>query len=177
MRKARPFGFLGELFSLHRPGRLSSETKPEASTGYADASEALGGGVPDRTAAEAGDPAAQNSVGIQFAFGPKCFRSDEEARRWLRRAAEQGHADAQFNLGNLFLAASVRHLASGVSEARIEAYRWFHLAAAQGHVRARACSETLNLQLTDPELQEGNRRARAFQSRREVIRQPEGPIK
>jgi TPR repeat protein len=94
-------------------------------------------------------------------------RSDEEASRWFRRAAQQGLAEAQFHLGNLLYAASLRHLAIGIGEDRIEAYMWFHLAAAQGHSRAGALEETLNLQLTDAELGEGNRRVHAFQARRE----------
>lgn len=175
MRKSRPFGFISGLFSLRRPSRLGSEDLSEAPAGR--------GALPDdsplledspeelhnaRLAAERGDPVAQNRLGLQFVLGPGLLRSEAEACKWLRRAAEQGHAEAQFNLGNLYLSASMRHLNPAVGEARIEAYRWFHLAAGQGHHPARASCETLNLQLTDAELDEGNRRARTFRSQKEA---------
>ncbi len=46
---------------------------------------------------------------------------------WYRRAAEQGHADAQFNLGNAYAAGQ------GACENQEEALRWFERAAEQGH--------------------------------------------
>jgi len=127
-----------------------------------------------RSAAEEGDPSAQNILGMRFASGRGVLRSSEEARQWFQRAAEQGEADAQFNLGNLFYSDSVRHLAAEAGEARIQAYMWFHLAAAQGHSPATASCETLNLQLTDSELLEGTRRAHTFQCRKEVTGKRKG---
>jgi TPR repeat protein len=121
-----------------------------------------------RNAAQQGDPTAQNSLGLRFASGHGVPRSDAEAVKWFRRAAQQGLAEAQFNLGNLVYSASVSCLPIKVGDGRIEAYMWFRLAAAQGHLRAGAFEETVNLQLTDAELHEGNRRAHAFQPRDEL---------
>ena len=53
-----------------------------------------------------------------------------KAVRWYRRAAEQGHANAQFNLGNMYFHGR------GVPEDYPEAVRWLHLAAEQGDADA-----------------------------------------
>ena len=58
---------------------------------------------------------------------------DAEAVRWYRMAAEQGHADAQFNPGNRYANGE------GVVQDDVHAYLWLNLAAAvsQGDKRAR----------------------------------------
>ena len=53
-----------------------------------------------------------------------------ESKLWWRRAAEQGHAGAQFNLGVLVLSSKE----GVVNEA--EALMWFHKAAEQGMTMA-----------------------------------------
>ena len=53
-----------------------------------------------------------------------------EAMRWFRLAAEQGHAEAQFNLGARYATGR------GVPEDDREAVRWYRLAAEQGNFRA-----------------------------------------
>ena len=57
-------------------------------------------------------------------------QDDAEAVRWYRLAAEQGDANAQYNLG-------VRYGAGeGVPPDDAEAVRWFRLAAEQGDATA-----------------------------------------
>ncbi|MCZ6644068.1 MAG: hypothetical protein O7F71_21040 [Gammaproteobacteria bacterium] len=51
---------------------------------------------------------------------------DAEAVRWFRLAAEQGYADAQFQLGKMF------ELGEGVTGDLDEAARWYRLAGEQG---------------------------------------------
>ena len=53
-----------------------------------------------------------------------------EAVLYIRLAADQGHKDAQYHLGNI--------LCSGKKEVKdgVEALRYYRLAAAQGHLRA-----------------------------------------
>jgi uncharacterized protein len=53
-----------------------------------------------------------------------------EALRWARVAAEQGNADAQYNLGLMYANGQ------GVQENHAEAVRWFRLAADQGDAMA-----------------------------------------
>jgi len=57
--------------------------------------------------------------------------------RLFRLAAEQGYADAQFNLGNMFTNGQ------GVAQDREEAIRWYRLAAAQGNAFATAALRRL----------------------------------
>jgi TPR repeat protein len=112
----------------------------------------------------------ENLLGLAAAPG-----HDAEARERLSQAATQGQPDAQFNLGNLCHSISLRDRAAQAGSAgRVEAYMWYHLAATQGHVGAAAACETLNLQLSDIELQEGNRRANAFQRRDPAPPAPNG---
>ena len=53
-----------------------------------------------------------------------------EAVAWLHKAAEQGRADAQIGLAEMYA------LGQGVPQDDAEAVRWYRLAAAQGHAGA-----------------------------------------
>ena len=55
---------------------------------------------------------------------------DAEAVRWYRQAADQGLAEAQFNLGWMY------YKGRGVRQDYAEAVRWYRQAAAQGHASA-----------------------------------------
>ena len=106
---------LGEIPSFMSEG-LSDEEKAELKE------QIMPGGFGDVKAAEekfkalmadakAGDPAAQNSLGVMYYTGEavsknlsgKVLDNDPElAAGWFYRAAEQGYADAQFNLGLMY---------------------------------------------------------------------------
>ena len=58
-------------------------------------------------------------------------RDDRVAVSWFRKAADQGFAEAQYRLGDMY------GRGIGVAKSDAEAKRWFTLAAAQGHERAR----------------------------------------
>ena len=62
-----------------------------------------------------------------YANGEGVPEDDEEAVRWYRLAADQGHANAQTNLGNMY------NNGEGVPEDDAEAVRWYRLAADQGN--------------------------------------------
>jgi len=66
----------------------------------------------------------QYVVGIHF----KKIHQMEEAERWLRLAADQGHATAQFSLSIMY------SLGDGVEKNVAEAELWKQKAAAQGHI-------------------------------------------
>lgn len=92
-----------------------------------------------RMDAEAGDPDAQNGLGTMFYLGEAVSRdaegrmmdSDPEAAAgWFYRAAEQGHAGAQFNLGLLYLHGE------GVPQNTSTALEWFTRSAEQGNTDA-----------------------------------------
>jgi TPR repeat protein len=57
-------------------------------------------------------------------------KDEDEAARWLRKAADQGHIAAQNNLGRMY-----RH-GRGVAEDEAEAVRWFRKAADESHAAA-----------------------------------------
>ena len=48
-----------------------------------------------------------------------------EAIRWFREAADQGEANAQFNLGGMY------YQGQGVTQDYVLAHKWFNLAAAR----------------------------------------------
>jgi len=54
-------------------------------------------------AANAGDNDAEFDVGVCYAFGHGAVKDAMLAATWYRRAAEAGHAYAQFNLGVMLL--------------------------------------------------------------------------
>jgi len=55
---------------------------------------------------------------------------DAEAAKRYREAAEQGHVEAQFNLGHMYF------MGKGVPENDAEAFKWWREAAEQGHADA-----------------------------------------
>ena len=59
-----------------------------------------------------------------------------EAMRWYRKAAEQGHADAQYQLGSHY------ELGIGVKKDLDAALKWYHKAAEQGHRLAQSSEES-----------------------------------
>jgi TPR repeat protein len=57
--------------------------------------------------------------------------------QWFRRAAERGHVQAQYNLGNMYLKGQ------GVKPDRAQAKQWFTQAAEQGHKGAKKALDAL----------------------------------
>lgn len=79
-----------------------------------------------REAAEQGDPAAQNKLGVFYEIGASIGQSDEEAVRWFRKAAEQGHGEALYNLGEMHEAGR------GVEQNIDEAIRFYRKSCERG---------------------------------------------
>ena len=75
--------------------------------------------------AERGDVGAQCDLGIIYAGGRGVAADNIQARTWLRRAAEQGHAEAQYYLGS-----------TSDDDEQEEAVEWLRQAGEQGHVDA-----------------------------------------
>ena len=73
-----------------------------------------------------------NSLGNDYYYGQNGKPQDyAEAVKWYRKAAEQGYARAQYNLGVCY------GNGKGVPKNRAEAVKWFRKAAEQGHERAK----------------------------------------
>ena len=84
---------------------------------------------------------------------------DIEAVRWYRLAAEQGNANAQFNLGTMY------DTGEGVPEDDIEAYALFSIAAAQGIEKAKRRKERLSKNMTRAQIDEAQKLSREYWSR------------
>ena len=84
--------------------------------------------------AASGNAVAQLRLGLLHFHGHGVRESDAQALKWFERAARQGLADAQYQLGNMY--------AYGLAEVRAEtdpnrlAAQWYFEAARQGHTDA-----------------------------------------
>ena len=103
---------LPALAATQEPNPLPPLTREVYATGLAEAT--------------VGDPNAQNALGMAYRIGwgvvPQDYPTSVE---WYRLAAEQGHAEAQFQLGAAYL------LGRGVPEDPIQAHKWLNLAASR----------------------------------------------
>jgi hypothetical protein len=84
---------------------------------------------------------------------------DAEAVKWYRKAAEQGYADAQFNLGLTYADGE------GVPEDDVTAYAWFSVAAASGDDGGRKNRDIIKRKLTPSQLDRGQVMAREIYER------------
>lgn len=109
-----------------------------------------------RQAAEQGDPDAQYSLGIMYVDSMGVLEDDAErgiledsaeaemrwyslyaeAVRWYRMAAEQGHAEAQYELARAYNITVSEEGSRNVPEVAAEMDRWYRMAADQGHAEA-----------------------------------------
>lgn len=84
---------------------------------------------PNLTAqAKAGDPEAQYALGVQL----NKDKSPDKAFSWLLKAAQQGHRDAQYSLGDMY------YSGSGVKKNYQEAAQWYLAAAKNNHTEAQS---------------------------------------
>ena len=78
--------------------------------------------------AEEGDKVAQRTLGYLFWNANGAPLDYEEAVKWWRLVADQGHAEAQLNLGSMYHT----HTGQGVAESHEEVVKCYRLAADQG---------------------------------------------
>jgi TPR repeat protein len=81
-----------------------------------------------RPLAQAGHAEAQYYLGRVYYYGGRGIRHDyARAAQWFRKAADQGHAAAEYKIGGMYFSGR------GVSQDYPEAARWWRKAADQGH--------------------------------------------
>jgi TPR repeat protein len=81
--------------------------------------------------AEKGDPDAEYKLGIMYRFGHKPFAIDYgRARAFFSKAAKEGHAPSQYELGRIYLSGL------GTPKNPQSAIEWLGKAAAQNHPAA-----------------------------------------
>jgi len=76
-----------------------------------------------------------------------------EAGKWVRRAADQGYARAQIDLGYLY------EKGTGVPLDYVNAYAWYKLAVMGGDERGRARMKSLSRLMTQAQISEAGNRA------------------
>ena len=81
-------------------------------------------------------------------------KDDRQAVQWYRKAAEQGDAIAQFNLGLKYANGE------GVPKDDVQAYAWANLAGAQGHESARELRADLSANMTRAQIAEAQKLSR-----------------
>ena len=79
---------------------------------------------------------------VSYANGWGVLKNDVEGVKWYREAAEQGLANAQFNLAVSYINGV------GIPQNYVNAYMWLLLARAQGHQKAAEYTESIKKQLT-----------------------------
>lgn len=87
-----------------------------------------------RKAAEQGDPEGEFGLGSMYAAGEGVKRDPAEARKWITRAAEKGHATAINSLAEAYIKGGL-----GIDETQrnsADALRWVRRAADSGNVPA-----------------------------------------
>ena len=86
----------------------------------------------------AGDPLAQNVTGMAYKYGIGVPQDHGASILWFHLAAEQGEADAQFNLARIYDSRAdglyKKKRAALADDA--EAFKWYRLSAEQGHTQA-----------------------------------------
>lgn len=119
-----------------------------------------------RAEAEQGNAGAQLRLGWIYANGGDGVPKDAvEAARWYRKAAEQGFAPAQSELGSLYF--------DGIGCPRdlVEAYKWTNLAAAQGDRQRSKARDGMESQMTPAQIAEGQRASREWTEQHEASKQ------
>ena len=74
----------------------------------------------------------------------------------LKKAAEQGDARAQFNLGTMY------YTGQGVPEDRVQAYAWYSIVAAQGVELAKENKEIIAEKMTPTEIAKAQELSRKY---------------
>jgi eukaryotic-like serine/threonine-protein kinase len=97
------------------------------STAAATVTPAPGSLAEITAAADRGDPAAQNALGLKYARGEDGLpRDDTKAVEWYRKAADQGFAKGETNLGDMYVFGR-----GGLSKSYLDALSWYLKAAQQ----------------------------------------------
>ena len=117
-----------------------------------------------RCAIFVGPPPARR-LAHMYRFGDGVPKDAAEAAKWYRRAAEQGHAGAQFGLADMY------HDGEGVPKNYLRAHVWMNLAASRlaGEERKKAVElrDGLAKLLSKSELGRAQRMAEEWQAKNE----------
>ena len=107
-----------------------------------------------RRAAEQGSAAAQDKLGVMYAYGHGVAQDYKEAVRWYRLAAKSGFNNAQHNLG--FMYSNGR----GVVQDYVRAHMWFNIAAVNGDNMSVENRDIVARKMTPQQIEQAQRMAR-----------------
>lgn len=106
--------------------------------------------------AEKGDPQAQLGLALMYFQSNGVDHSDRKGVFWLRKAAEQGYAEAQANLGDVY------QIGLATRKNLVEADKWYTLAAKQEFGRGIRDMKTLERKMTPEQIEMAKTLARAW---------------
>lgn len=92
--------------------------------------------------AEGGDADSQYYLGTLYSDGKVVKRDYRQAAEWYGKAASQGHGDAEFTLGFLYLAGAGEGTGAVFADLQL-ATKWLKMAAAKGHTAAQSALATV----------------------------------
>src|SRR5205807_1934737 len=121
------------------------------------------------SAAEKGEPAAQNAVAYIIASATAGSRDYRKAAEWFAKAADQGYATAQVNLGILY------RTGRGVPLDYVEALAWFRRAEANGSPEAAREARELRAIMSNKQLERAKFKVADRASRPITSRNPTEP--
>ena len=100
-------------------------------------------------------------LGCCYGNGEGVEKDEAESVKWYRKAAEQGNADAQYNLGCCY------DNGHGVEKDQVEAYAFYNLAAISIQ-NAKDRREYLEKKMSPSQVAEGQRRTKELKA--EVVK-------
>jgi len=95
-----------------------------------------------------------------YLLGQGVPQDTAKALAWYRKAAEQGHANAQYDLGLMYSEGK------SVPQDYVGAHMWFSLAAAQGVRMATQFRKDVTSNMTPDQIAEAQRRAREWKPKK-----------
>lgn len=112
----------------------AAENKPA----WKEAIAALDAGnlAPMQTLADAGNAAAQHSLGVLYEKGEGVSKDYAQARAWYQKAAAKENRSAAYNLGNHY------RYGLGVVQDYQQARQWYEKAAAQDNADTKKALQT-----------------------------------
>ena len=99
-------------------------------------------------------------LGFMYANGEGVPKDAVQAVSWLRKAADQGLASAQFGLGLMYASGE------GVPKDFVIAYMWRNLASAQGEGIAKPARDALETMMTPAQIAEAQKLSREWKPKK-----------
>jgi len=96
---------------------------------------------------------------VMYSLGHGIPQDDKEALKWIAKAAEQGHAESQYNLGMMYFDGQ------GTPQDYVRAHMWFNLAAVWGVKEAVGSRDRTAKMMTPQQISEAERMAREWKKK------------